>query len=488
MIGTAPVAAQTWRIVPSLAVESVLTDNVRLTPTDRRGDWVNQISPSLAISEHGAHSSLSGSIVLPIVLYTRESGNDTVRPEISLSGNAELYPRLFYVDASAQVSQQFVSPFGPRPQDLITTTDNRQTVQSYRISPYIKGEAANDIHYELRDSNVWTHASDIGDTADRSYTNEVVANLTRDPTPFGASLDYDRTDTDFSREERSLTEIARLDGSWKPDPQWELRAGAGYENNRFPLERFSGPTYRAGVRWRPTERTKLDASWEHRFFGNAYHFSFDHRTPLTGWSITAFRDVTTYPQQLATFSAGGDVSALLNSLFSSRVPDPAQRQAAVEAFIRERGLPLVLAGPLSIVSQQITLQQSLQATASIIGARNSILVTVYHTRTEPVAGSSDILPALLAQIDNTQRGVNAVWSYRLTPLYTLSTSVNWSRAVANDASGTSSRQTTVQSFLSAPLSPLTVLYAGVRHQEFDSSITDHIRETAVMVGLNHIFH
>jgi hypothetical protein len=42
--------------------------------------------------------------------------------------------------------------------------------------------------------------------------------------------------------------------------------------------------------------------------------------------------------------------------------------------------------------------------------------------------------------------------------------------------------------LSAPLSPLTVLYAGVRHQEFDSSITDHIRETAVMVGLNHIFH
>jgi uncharacterized protein (PEP-CTERM system associated) len=487
-VGVAPALAQTWTILPSLGVESTLTDNVRLTPTGGRTDWVNQITPSLAINERGAHSNLSGSILLPIVLYTRESGSDTVRPEISLSGNAELYPRLFYIDASAQVSQQFVSPFGPRPQDLITSTDNRQTVQSYRISPYFKGEAANDIRYELRNSNEWTNASGTGDFTGRSYTNDTTANVSREPRPFGASVDYHRTDTDFSSEDRSLMEIARLNASWKPNPEWELTVGGGYENNRFPLDSFAGPTYRAEVRWHPSDRTNVDAWWEHRFFGGSYHFTLDHRTPLTAWSITAFRDITTYPQQLGTFSTGGDVNALLNSLFSSRLPDPIQRQAAVQAFIRDRGLPLVLTGPLSLVSQQVSLQESVQGTASILGARNSILVTIYRTRSEPVAGQTNFVADSLSQIDNTQRGVNAVWAYRLTPLYTLSSSIYWSRTVGNDVSGTSARQASVQTMLSAPLSPLTVVYAGVRHQEFTSNTVDRIRENSVFVGVNHRFH
>ena len=54
------------------------------------------------------------------------------------------------------------------------------------------------------------------------------------------------------------------------------------------------------------------------------------------------RNITSYPQQLANLPAGGDVSALLNRLFLTTIPDPTQRQQAIDQFIRDRGLPAVL--------------------------------------------------------------------------------------------------------------------------------------------------
>src|SRR5689334_13130819 len=62
--------AQTVRIVPSIAVESTLTDNVNLS-ANRTPDWVNQFTPSVTFSEVSAHTHLSGGVSLPIVLYVR---------------------------------------------------------------------------------------------------------------------------------------------------------------------------------------------------------------------------------------------------------------------------------------------------------------------------------------------------------------------------------------------------------------------------------
>jgi uncharacterized protein (PEP-CTERM system associated) len=234
----------------------------------------------------------------------------------------------------------------------------------------------------------------------------------------------------------------------------------------------------------------MDATWEHRFFGSSYHVLIDHRTPLSTWSFRASRDITTYPQQLANLAAGVDVDALLNGLFASRVTDPTQRQTLIDQLIRDRGLPSVLSGPLALFSEQITLQQSLQATAGLLGARNAIFVTAYRTRSEPVTGQavSATIDQLALQNDNTQTGTNVVWSYKLTPLYTLATSGDWSRSVPNADTGLRSTQITFRVVLSAPLSPLTTVYTGARHQRLISDVQQSYRETAVYVGIRHAFY
>lgn len=481
--------AQTTQIVPSLAAQIEVTDNVNLAPSgDRHSDAVTQITPALSISEKGAHTTLNGSISAPVVFYARSGGNSTVNPNVSLTGNAELMQRFLFIDASAFVSQQYFSPFGPRPQGLVNATSNRYTATSYQVSPYLKGNGPNELSYELRDSNTWTNASGAPTATTGAYTNQILGNVTRAPQPLGWAVDYSRIESKFSGQADLRTEIGQAYALWQPDPQYRLSANAGYEDDRYGMSSFSGATYGGGVTWRPNDRTNVDAGYDHRFFGASWHVSVDHRMPLMIWSLRASRDATSTPQQFALLGAGQDVSAMLNQLFASRFTDPTQRQNFVDQYIRDQGLPALLSSPLALYNEQIMLQEQVQATLGLLGARNSVFFTVYRAHNQAIAGTGSTSPFLFAgQNDNTQTGVNAVWSYKLTPLYTLATNADWSRAVANDASGARTRQGTLGVTLSAPLSPLTNVFAGARYQRLDSNLQSGYDEAAVFAGIYHVF-
>src|SRR5690349_20180283 len=172
--GTAALATgsgQTWRIEPSISGQLYWTDNVNLTAIDRRSDFVTEIVPRLVFAENSANSTLTGTISAPILLYANTgSENNRVLPEASLVGTLRLYPRVFFVDGSIQVTQEFVSPFAPRPTNLVNATNNRYTAQSYSVAPYLKGDGPSNFHYELRDSNIWTNTNALSN-ADRAYMN-----------------------------------------------------------------------------------------------------------------------------------------------------------------------------------------------------------------------------------------------------------------------------------------------------------------------------
>src|SRR3954454_7080708 len=81
--------AETWHIVPSFSYESTFTNNVALTSTDQRSDWVNQFTPAVSFTERGAHSRLAGRVALPVLLYARTSGSNDVVPEADVAGTFE---------------------------------------------------------------------------------------------------------------------------------------------------------------------------------------------------------------------------------------------------------------------------------------------------------------------------------------------------------------------------------------------------------------
>ena len=488
--------AEPFRIVPSIAILETLTNNVNLAPAgETQSDLVTQITPSVAFSESGRRFSLNGSISVPILLYAR-TGSEHNQTYVNgfVAGHVEAIERFFFVEASAFASQQFISPFGPQPQTLANASQNRYTNVTYTLSPYIKGVTDGNLEYIVRDDNTWTTAYNTGGASfNDSYYNNLVARISRAPTPFGWSAEYDRTAVTFNTQDPLLTQLARLRGYHQIDRQLQLNADVGYEDNDYTFSHYRGAIYGVGGTWRPTDRTNLDAWWEHRFFGSSYMVNFTHRMPRSLWSVSASRGITTYPQQLAALPGGFDTAAYLNQLFLTAIPDPAQRQAFIDQFIRDRGLPTSTAGPVAVYSQQISLQEQASATIGLLGSRNTILLSVFYLRQQPITAAGNELPGFLNSLNNnTQVGSNITWTHNFprNVLFALSGTFNRTESnLPSDAPGFAgtTRQAYTTATLTVPVAANTFMNGGVRYSVFRSSIGPGYTEAAVFVGLNHTF-
>jgi uncharacterized protein (PEP-CTERM system associated) len=490
LAGCAAAAAQTvTTITPMIGVQETLTNNVDLDRGNgqRRGDLITQITPTIQVRETGAHSELAGTIAAPILLYARTGDqNNRVLPQVGLRGIADWEKRLF-IEGDVNVSQQYFNPFGARPLGISNSPVNEYTTATYRVSPYVQGEMPNRIRYTLRDNSYWTDTSSTPVALGSAYTNELIGDLEREPTPLGFGLEYRHTRVNFSEREPAITDISRYRQRVRIDPQLEGFVSGGYESDDYSGERFNGVTYGVGATWRPTERTTLDGRWEHRFFGSSYRFTFDHRTPLTVWHLQLTRDATTFPEQLANLATGGNVPLLLNSLFQSRFPDAAARQQFVDQFIRDRGLPLTLTGPITIFNERVSLVETANASVGLIGARNSVLLSAYRSRTSPLVGSGTIegLPDLVVR--NVQTGTDIVWTHQLAPALLLTANAVYLQTQALAPSTGRSRQGGAAVSLNTMLSPLTSLFGGVRYQQLRSDVNAGYEEAAIFVGMNHLF-
>jgi len=474
----------------SIGVRETLTDNVNLTPSGSAdGALVTEITPSLAVNHRGSRTNLVGTIALPVLVYAPGGvASDRVYPSANLVGDVALVQNLLFVEAAVSVTQQFFSPFGAQPASLTNPSQNRYRSDLFRVSPYIKGVTQANTSYELRNDNVWSNLSGAPISTSNSYYTSFSGLASNTQTTLGWQGSFNYTDVRFNNQSPITTQVYRVSPLYTVNPQLRLSVSGGYEENQGTVTSSSNVTYGAGFVWHPTPRTNVAGDYEHRFFGSSYQFSFDHTTPLSAWEVSLNRTITTYPQQIAAVPGGVNVAAFLNNLFVLRIPDPAERQSLIDQFIQNRGLPSSLSSPVNLYAEQILLQQSASATATLIGARNTVHMTVYYQKSEPITAAGTPLPALLITgNDTTQTGGAIVWTHQLTPSLVLSAAADGNRTVGNAPSGGSTKQGMVRVGLSRPISPLTSAFVGARYQTLQSNVSADYTETAAFVGLNHTF-
>jgi uncharacterized protein (PEP-CTERM system associated) len=488
-LAAGPACAQDWTWGSTVSVRETLTNNVKLEPSDtRQSDWVTELTPSLHVNEKGARTTLVGTLSVPIIFYAQNGGNNTAYPSVDLLGDARLIGEIFHVEGQVSIAQQYFNPFGAQPLGFENVTQNRYRTSTYRISPYLKGVTPGGTNYELRNNEVWTDVSGAPIATDNFWYTQWTGKASNTQSTLGWQAEIDHTDLHFNNAESIRTDLARAIGVYVHDPQLRLNARAGYEENHFPVENLRNAIYGAGFEWHPTERTNVQGFWEHRYFGAGYLLSVDERTALSVWNVRVSRDVTTFPQALARLPAGGDVSALLNQVFLATIPDPTQRQQTVDQFIRDRGLSPTLSSALSLYSQQILLQQSQSASVGLLGARNTVLLTIFNVRSEPIAESGNPLSAAFASaISNRQTGASLLWSHKISPSLVLDATIDRFRTVANAPLEGSTNQTALRLVLSAPVSIKTTVFAGARYQTSNSDVSSDYNETAAFVGLTYVF-
>lgn len=489
-LGGGTADCQSWHLEPSIFVQETLTDNVNLVPSSlATSDLVTEITPVLRFTEKGARTRLAGSIAVQGLLYARTGAeNNKIYPLADLLGNVELLDNFFYVEGAVNVLQQFFNPFGAQPTNIANATPNRYTTALYRVSPYIQGTATGGVNYQLRNNSIWSNLNGAPIAANNSYTSEWVGKVDGPATPLGWSVDFDLTDVKFNNQAPQKTNLGRLGTRYFYDPQIHLRADVGYEDNHYSLSSFRGYIYGVGIDWRPTERTSVVANWEHRFFGSSYLLSFDHRTPLSAWSVIASRNITSYPQQLASLPSG-NVQGILNQLFLSRIPDPTQRQDAIDALILSQGLPTNLLSPVNLYTQQILIAENLRATVGLVGVRNTLFLTLFYLRNEPITGSGNPLPPIFSNANNdtTQQGASLVWTHNLSPAAMLNLAVDATQSKLNAPLTGTTNQGAIRLFVTSPISASTTVFAGARYQISRSDVVVDYNEAAIFAGLNHTF-
>jgi len=507
-IVAAPVLAENWRTSASASATETYTTNVDYAPQGQEtGDFVSTLSAALNIHGEGARVKFNGSIAASWLLYARQSQNNSVAPSVNLLGSVEAIEKFAFVEASANVSTSFLSPFGPQPASLVNATNNRYTSQVYTVSPYIQGVlGSTNISYQVRDDNYWTVASSYGNSSNKvpnTYANQLNAYMNSGTNPVGWRLEYNRLYYDNGIQSgidgsnvslgNYTVQVARAIVSHQIDPQLQVSARVGYEKEQFPLTNSQGMIYGAGMQWSPTERTQLGGFWEHQFFGSAFSWQFSHRLPNAAINANFTRGITSYPQLAVGIPAGANVSQFLDAAFTTRIPDPAARAQAVDEFLAQTGLPSTLAAPVNFYGTSISLQNAQTVSLVLIGVRNSVTFSVFNVVTDAISGKGDVLPPALQFGQNyTQTGAGVGYSHQLSGLTSLAANASYFRSVRNQTSLNNFRSNNGYAgmTLSTKFAPKTTGMAGVNYSIFQPSGEINSSNTSsvnIYVGIAHTF-
>jgi uncharacterized protein (PEP-CTERM system associated) len=484
-----PGFAENWKISASGSATETYTSNVDFSPQGQaQSDWATSLTQTLGIRGEGSRLKVDGTLSVTEIFYVNQTQNNSIAPNVNLHGSLEAIEKFFWIDASANVNQTFLSPFGPQPTSLVNQTQNRYTQQTYTVSPYIKGQLGSNITYQVRDDSYWTIASNYGNNTTavpNTYSNGFNASINREANPVGWTLEYNRFYYDNGLGTVDVgnvgsvgsgsytTQAARLIVPWNIDPQLQVAPRVGYERNDFPLQSSSDTIYGIGGQWRPSDRTQASGYWEHRFFGGSYQAQISHRLPNVAFTADFSRGITSYPQLALSIPAGASVSQFVDAAFTTRIPDPAERAIAVQQFLANSGLPPVLTTPVNFYGTSLTLQQSVNVQMVLIGKQNSVSFNVFHVISNAISAQGNVLPPALAfGQNNTQTGGGVSYSRPLAANTTFSANATYSRTEENSSTGplqnTRSNNASASANISRNLGPKTTLSANVTYQWFNT--------------------
>lgn len=406
-----------FSVTPVLSVSETFTDNGGLVAKDRKSDAITELGAGVVLERHAGR--VQGFLDYSLIgrFHHRGTNSDDVRHELDAAGRAELVEEFAFLDASAAISRQAVSAFGLQSSDDTIDNPNRTEFRRYRLSPHLRGRLGARAAYEARLS----YAAADGSDSTAADVREMQALLAADSGPvdrLGWGLRASRDITDYRLGRRTKTDSATGTLKLAPHPQLLLSATGGREwTDALSLERESSPRWGWGLDWRPTQRTRLAAERERRYFGHSHSLLLSHQMPRSVWTYSDFQNVES--NLGVSLGSRGTVFDLFFRQFASVEPDPGRRTVLVNSFLQANGLEPdapVLGGFLTR-AQTVTRRQGLSVAFN--GLRTVAVLSLQQSRTRPLDLSIRSLDDLASSGAVRQRGGAVTVARRLTPTVSL---------------------------------------------------------------------
>ena len=416
-----------WKFSPSIGVSETYSDNPGLQrDQDAHGQWISEAIPGFTLTSRSRRLRLSATGEWHYYAYQRKDIPNLHDREGRYGANAEanLIEDFLLLDASASGSRQAISAFGPRFTEPYSTF-NGTNIKTWSISPIVQhrfGSLA-EVQMRLTRDSVQTDGDAAAAAfADSRSTTAMVNVASPDPnTAFGWGMQYMHQHLETDRFGSSTSENASANVRYRLSRTWSAVASAGHDSYDFATlnSRSGGPSYTAGVIWTPSSRTMVDARLGHSFLGKTGLFSATQRSRRLISRVTYTDQVTTSRAQFL-LPASIDTAAMLNQLFSSTISDPLLRAQAVQSYMASTGLPASLANNVNYLSNRYMREKRLQAAFIYTLAHSTMSLSAYRSERTALSteqSDSELLGSQFATLNDNvrQRGVDASFSYRLSP-------------------------------------------------------------------------
>jgi uncharacterized protein (PEP-CTERM system associated) len=498
----APAAQAAWQFSPTLGVRETYTDNVNLQTRElAESRWITELSPGFNLTNVTPRFSLRMDYQLSLYAYsgTRPANTQHNQNRLAADTKARLLEELLFLDATASVSQQASSAFGPQVNGNGYADANRNEVRTYRISPYLVHNFGASANGQLRYSHDSVSTDNIG--MRRSDADSITASLSSgssfrrvgwDAVLMHQNMDDTvpaRTAAAEDTQQHSKVDTYNSNLRYLMSPQLSLNGNIGYD--RYDYDTLGGRTqgagYGLGLSWTPSSRTSIVLNGGHRFYGPSYALNLQHRSRGTVWNVT-YNDAVTNTRSQFLLPSAVDTAAMLDRLFSPQISDPVQRAAAVQAYIKATGLPPRLQDSINYFSNRFVLQKSLNASVALQAAHTTAVLSLFKMRREALSTQvvdSALLGTSDANLnDNTdQVGGSATVSYKLGP----QTVANLSASATNSRSLTENRRDhnrAVRLNLARTFSTKLLGSVEVRRVKGGLGVGQQYTENAVTAALN----
>ncbi|MCF6216255.1 MAG: TIGR03016 family PEP-CTERM system-associated outer membrane protein [Emcibacter sp.] len=321
--------AANWRLVPSITVTETYTDNVDLDTTFQESGFITQIAPNFSLTGNGARLNASINYTANYFYYPGNSTDEhDLRHNLQTSLSSELISETFFIDGSANINQQFLDRRRAISTEQVSRTDNRRTVQTYQVSPYLVHRfgswASAELRYDFRyirtaaDAEQTTPNTFFGNSL--SHTGGLSIQSGREFSKLNWTLtgQYRTEERENSLEYKTTT--ARADFSYQVSHMFALLGSAGYQKRDAlgSFANFSGFIWDAGFRLVPGPRTSISFRYGNQYDGET--FSLDAMYKITAKNVISL----TYTDRIQTFQSlafdgtGADnLNSSLNSDFIS---------------------------------------------------------------------------------------------------------------------------------------------------------------------------
>lgn len=426
-------AEAAWKFQPSIEVRQTYTDNLRLDRSGfERPAWVAEVTPGFTLDKRGPRLRVLVDYKLHYYTLPSDVDADNTQQQLAAAMNAELLDDLMYFDGSASITQQAFSAFGPAVPYGTSTLANRGEVRALRASPYLRHRFGSTATGELRYTRDKVDTGRVGaGNSDGELMSLSLASGRNSAIGWNFVASEQRIDDHITPE--TTIRVARLGLQYALNRKLALTASGGHEE--YDYQSLEGPTggrsWSGGFTWTPSSRTRIEANAGRRFYGDSYFLSASHRTRRTVWRVS-YNDAVTTSRAQFLLPATIDTAALLDSLFAATIADPAQRQQAVEAYMRQTGLPPSLADSINYITNRYFLQKQFQASLALRGVRDRVVLSVFDTRRNALSlvDSDSVLlgPNSTSLNDVTrQSGASALWSRDLNGNTALNASLTANR-------------------------------------------------------------